>query len=167
MGCLNRCAPLAVVLAAAGAHPAFGQDGGAAEQRTVRCIALSNLDRTEVLDDHTIVFRMRNGVLYLNHLARDCPGLEREQRFMYSPTGTQLCAVDGVTVIEKWAFGFTRGFTCSLSEFNPLTKGEYQALLSSVAPRHGEKGVPPAPHAALGKGAAANAAASSRRPAER
>lgn len=137
MRCPTRCAPLAIALlgvAARHAHAQAASAGDSADRSATspkRCIFLPNLDRTDVIDDRTIVFHMRNGTLYLNHLSRDCPGLKREKRFMYSPTSSQLCAIDGVTVIEKWGFGFTRGFTCSLGEFNPMTKVEYQALLRS------------------------------------
>jgi hypothetical protein len=133
MGRLTRCTPLAAALVAAvGAPQAFAQKkDGPADDRPQRCIALPNLERTDVLDNRTILFHMRNGQIYLNHLSRECPGLAREKRFMYSPTSTQLCEIDAVTVIEKWGFGFTRGFTCSLGEFHPLAKSEFESLMQT------------------------------------
>jgi hypothetical protein len=131
---MTRCTPLAAALVvAAGAQPAAAQKkDDPPGDRPQRCISLLNLDRTDVVDNRTILFHMRNGRIYLNHLSRDCPGLEREKRFMYSPTSTQLCEVDGVTVIEKWGFGFTRGFTCSLGEFHPLSKSEFESLMETT-----------------------------------
>jgi hypothetical protein len=130
MRCLTRCTPLAAALVAVCAQPAVAQKrDDAADDSSKRCISLPNLERTEIVDNRTIVFHMRNGRVYLNHLSRECPGLEREKRFMYSPTSSQLCEIDGVTVIEKWGFGFTRGFTCALGEFHPLTKAEFDALM--------------------------------------
>ncbi|HEU4619896.1 MAG TPA: hypothetical protein VFV10_17790 [Gammaproteobacteria bacterium] len=108
------------------------RDASPAPDAPRRCISLPRLEKTDVVDDRTIVFHMRDGRIYMNHLSRDCPGLEREKRFMYSPTSSQLCEIDGVTVIEKWAFGFTRGFTCSLGEFHPLTSAEFDALMRPV-----------------------------------
>ncbi len=144
---MSRCtrAPLGVVLLAAAVPPTFGQppstarNDAAGEKKTARdraptrCISLLDLQRTEILDDRTILFHMRGGTVYLNHLGRECPGLEREKRFMYSPTSTQLCAIDGVTVIEKWDFGFTRGFTCALGRFDPITPDEYEAAVQAAS----------------------------------
>jgi len=117
-----------------GLHAASAQDSAEegneslASQSPERCISLNRLDRTEVIDDRTIVFHMRGGGLYLNNLDRECPGLKREERFMYSPTGNRLCRVDTVTVLEQWGFGLTRGFTCSLGEFHPISEADLAEL---------------------------------------
>ena len=110
-----------------GLHTALAQDGdearqAALEQGAQRCINLHQLARTEVIDDQTIAFLMRNGDVYINNLDRSCPGLEREERFMYTPTGNRLCSIDTVTVLEQWGFGLTRGFTCTLGEFHPSSE---------------------------------------------
>lgn len=47
---------------------------------------------------------------------------------MYSPTGNRLCRVDTVTVLEQWGFGLTRGFTCSLGEFHPISEADLAEL---------------------------------------
>lgn len=132
MRCCIRCTSLATAFAAIGAHPVLAQEDSKAASTPERCISLLSLERTDVVDDRTIIFHMRNGRMYLNHLSRECPGLAREKRFMYSPTSTKLCEVDAVTVIEKWGFGFTRGFTCSLGPFHPISQPEYESLLSPV-----------------------------------
>jgi hypothetical protein len=132
MRCCFRCTSLATAFAAIGAHTALAQEGSKAESTPERCISLLSLERTDVVDDRTIIFHMRNGRMYLNHLSRECPGLAREKRFMYSPTSTKLCEVDAVTVIEEWGFGFTRGFTCSLGPFQPISQSEYESLLTPV-----------------------------------
>lgn len=131
-----RYTPLAGVLAALAVPHASAQDGdddpiGRAPER---CITLNRVDRTEVIDDRTLIFHMRGGDIFLNHLARECPGLKREERFMYSPTGNRLCDVDTVTVLEQWGFGLTRGFTCSLGEFHPISDTDLEDL------RRGEEG---------------------------
>jgi len=122
------------IVLALGLQTASAQDSAeegaaaAAAGRPERCITLNRLDRTEVIDDRTIVFHMRGGGLYLNNLDRECPGLAREGRFMYSPTGNRLCSLDTVTVLEQWGFGLTRGFTCSLGEFHPITVADLAEL---------------------------------------
>ncbi|MBN1240266.1 MAG: hypothetical protein JXB36_17315 [Gammaproteobacteria bacterium] len=126
----QRFLPLACVALAAGLQSAAAQDDGDAsiDRAPERCITLPRLDRTEVIDDRTIIFHMRGGAIFLNHLSRECPGLEREERFMYSPTSTRLCDVDTITVLENRGFGFTRGFTCSLGLFHPITELELVEL---------------------------------------
>jgi hypothetical protein len=165
MGRLTRCTPLAAVLVfTAGAPPTFAQrKSDPPDDGPQRCISLLNLDRTDVVDNRTILFHMRNGRIYLNHLSRECPGLEREQRFMYSPTSTQLCEVDAVTVIEKWGFGFTRGFTCSLGEFHPLSKSESESVMQTTetpSPKAPEQTRATEPNRAASADAAAGVAGS-------
>jgi hypothetical protein len=120
--------PLAGAFVAAGLQTAAAQNDALVDRVPERCIALMRLDKTEVIDDRTIIFHMRGGRIYLNHLARECPGLKREERFMYSPTSNRLCDVDQVTVLEQWGFGLTRGFTCSLGMFHPISLVELEEL---------------------------------------
>lgn len=128
MHCPLRSMPVAGALLAFGLQPVAAQDEDAFDRAPERCISLTRLDRTEVIDDRTIIFHMRGGVTYLNYLARECPGLEREERFMYSPTSNRLCDVDTVTVLEQWGFGLTRGFTCALGEFHPISELDLEDL---------------------------------------
>jgi hypothetical protein len=134
--------------AAVGMTPAAAQDD-LASGGPERCITLTRLDKTEIIDDRTIIFMMRGGAIYLNHLARECPGLKREEHFMYSPTSNRLCDIDTVTVLEQWGFGLTRGFTCALGVFHPISEAELEDLRnpvegeSSGAPGDGEFEVVP------------------------
>ena len=126
-----RYTQLAGALLAVGMQPSQAQDGAddeALDRAPERCISLNRIDRTEVIDDRTIIFHMRGGAIFLNHLARECPGLKREERFMYSPTSNRLCDVDTVTVLEQWGFGLTRGFTCSLGPFHPISDADLEDL---------------------------------------
>src|SRR5690606_20873148 len=117
-----------------GLHAASAQDSAEegneslASQSPERCSTLNRLDRTEVIDDRTIVFHMRGGGLYLNNLDRECPGLAREGRVMDSPTGNRLCSLDTVPVLEQRGFGLTRGFTCSLGDVHPLPVADLAEL---------------------------------------
>jgi hypothetical protein len=88
----------------------------------VDCIPLQRVDRTEVLDDRSIVFHMRGREAFLNQLERDCPGLNREKRFMYEVRGAQLCNVDTISVLEDWGVGVARGFTCPLGPFQKVSE---------------------------------------------
>lgn len=101
----------------------------------MRCISTTRLDRTEVVDDETVLFFMRGGDIYRNHLSRSCPGLEREKRFTYRVYGNQLCRVDTITVLESRAFGLTDGFTCALGDFQPISEYEAERLTGEFWPR--------------------------------
>jgi hypothetical protein len=113
------------------AWPAFGADDDeAAFDRTpTDCLSTLRIDRTEVLDDQTIVFYMRNRkVAYRNYLPNKCPGLERAGRFMYTVRSSRLCKVDLITVLEQWGVGFQPGFTCKLGDFHPLSPAEIASI---------------------------------------
>ena len=103
------------------------------EQGAERCISLNRISSTEVLDDHTIVFYMRGGEVYRNDLPHRCPGLRRQQPFMYRTSLSQLCDLDVVTVLLDHGFGFTPGASCGLGRFYATTKDEIKAL--KEAPR--------------------------------
>lgn len=57
---------------------------------------------------------------------------------MYSPTGNRLCSIDTVTVLEQWAFGLTRGFTCSLGDFHPISEADLAELKRGGRSRDGD-----------------------------
>jgi hypothetical protein len=90
----------------------------------VDCIPLQRVDRTEVLDNRSIVFHMRGREAFLNQLERDCPGLDREKRFMYEVRSAQLCNVDTISVLEDWDVGVATGFTCPLGRFQKVSEDE-------------------------------------------
>jgi hypothetical protein len=91
------------------------------EQAPVKCVDLRRIDHTEIVGDQTILFYMKNRTIYRNLLPHACPGLEREERFMYRVSLSQLCNVDVVSVLEDWGFGFTQGPSCMLGMFQPIS----------------------------------------------
>jgi len=91
------------------------------------CIIGSRIDRTEVIDDNTIIFHMRGrGQAYVNYLPERCPNLGREERFAYERRTAQLCDDTLITVIELTGFG--PGFTCRLGQFVPATEAEIEEI---------------------------------------
>ena len=44
-------------------------------QNVKDCVSIRRIDRTEIIDDRTIVFHMIGKEIYLNKLPRRCPGL--------------------------------------------------------------------------------------------
>jgi len=53
---------------------------------TPSCIAASRVDRTEIVDDRTILFKMLDKTVYKNTLSATCPGLSNDVHgFIYEP----------------------------------------------------------------------------------
>ena len=83
------------------------------------CIPLTSIRETRVRDDQTIDFYMRGGKVYRNVLPGTCPQLGFEERFSYATSLSQLCSTDIITVLQSP--GITRGASCGLGEFQPVT----------------------------------------------
>jgi hypothetical protein len=111
-----------------GAWPVYGQDGEAFDRTPADCLPVSSIRRTEVVDNQTILFYMRNRKVYRNYLAHECPGLERENRFSYKVYNARLCSIDTITVLQQFAGRIEPGFTCRLGEFHPLSPEEVEDL---------------------------------------
>jgi hypothetical protein len=122
----------AIFVAALCSASAAGQDGvdgndDGFDRTPQSCIPVSRIDRTEVIDDNTILFHMRGpNTAYANYLPRRCPNLAREDRFAYELRSRQLCDITMITVIEDPGFG--PGFTCRLGDFHPVTAEEVEEL---------------------------------------
>ena len=105
---------------------AFAQDSDDSEP--VRCISLSRIDETEILDDHRILFHMRGGDAYLNELSYACPGLRPDRTLMYRTSTGRICDVDIVTVLENWGFSYTPAASCGLGMFTPVDDEQIEVL---------------------------------------
>jgi hypothetical protein len=107
------------------------EDEGAGESldRTpLDCVSVNRIERTEVIDDQTVLFEMNGDVYLSNILERECPGLVREDRFIYETYG-RLCDIDTITVLEKWGTSFREGFTCRLGKFHPISEIEAEEMI--------------------------------------
>ena len=107
------------------------------------CIVTTTIDRTQAVDDRTILFFMYGKKVYRNYLPRKCPGLQRQNRIMYKTRGNRLCDVDTITVLEQWGARLEPGFTCALGNFVPITQEEAEDLLRNKdSPRDDIEGKP-------------------------
>jgi hypothetical protein len=107
-----------------------------------RCVNTRPISRTEILDDQDILFYMRNGEIYLNHLRKTCKRLAEEGRFAYSTMTSRLCTDDIISVLTDSGFGLTTGRSCKLGNFYAVTEEQAEKI---KAPRTIEpKPVPPA-----------------------
>ena len=82
-----------------------------------RCISLNRIQNTRVLDDQTILFKMRGKKHYVNRMSRSCPSLKREERFMYKTSIGQLCNVDIITVLDSFGRSWA---SCGLGKFEEM-----------------------------------------------
>ncbi len=88
----------------------------------VRCVSLSQIRSTNVVDNSTIDFKMAGGKTYRNSLPHSCPGLKFEDRFLYRTSQSQLCNVDIVRVLHDYGGRLQEGVGCGLGKFQPVEK---------------------------------------------
>lgn len=108
------------------AEPAAAPAPKAEAPKTVDCLDLIQIDRTQVLDDQTILFHMKNRKIWKNTLPYRCPQLGFEKAFKYKTSIGRICNVDMITVLHTGG-GIMEGATCGLGTFEAYTpppKGE-------------------------------------------
>lgn len=90
-----------------------------AKPETTDCIDLIRIDRSEVVDDQTILFHMKGGKIWKNTLPYKCPRLGFERAFSHKTSINRLCSVDTITVLDTSAR--MPGATCGLGTFEAYT----------------------------------------------
>ena len=115
-------------LAIALAVPAHAEEPD--EREGKRCLTMSRVSTTEIIDSQTILFHVVGGDTYVNRLPRRCPGLRRNDALMFDVRGSQICDLDSVSVLQTWGVGFTPGVSCRLGRFVPVTEDDVEALRS-------------------------------------
>lgn len=123
---LGACAATASNTASAPQAAATTAEGSAPQ--TVDCIDLIRIDRSEVVDDQTILFHMKGGKIWKNTLPYKCPRLGFEKAFSHKTSINRLCSVDTITVLDTTAR--IPGASCGLGKFEAYTpppKGEKEA----------------------------------------
>lgn len=113
---------LAVALCLIGADDGRAQDDRERDMSAVQCLRVVDIDGIDIVNNQTLVFRMRGGDIYRNDLPHSCPGLRRNDTLMYRTSVGRLCNVDVITVLEDWGFGFSPGASCGLGMFHPITE---------------------------------------------
>jgi len=124
----RNCIPAAACLVLSLSPFASALADEAPEEGGERCVNMRTVSRTEVIDDQTILFYMRNGVIYRNYLPHRCSGLAREERFSYRTTVSRLCDLDTITVLYNHGVGLSSGPSCGLGKFYPISEDAAQAL---------------------------------------
>ena len=77
------------------------------------CLNVRNIQRTEVQDDRTIVFYMRDGKIWQNRLRRVCPMLK-------TSSYTQVLHNDQMCSNQQFIHVTQTGDMCALGDFTPV-----------------------------------------------
>jgi hypothetical protein len=101
------------------------------DRNATHCVRVQSIDKIDIVDSDTMVFRLRGDDVYRNELPYNCPGLQSGDTLMYRTTVGQLCDVDVITVLEDWGFGFAPGASCGLGMFHPITEQVADELLQA------------------------------------
>jgi hypothetical protein len=121
----------ALALLTLGSAQRLSGQQGAAEQQ---CLYMADVRRTAILDDNNILFYMRNGTIYQNHLRNTCFMLRSANRFTYGSSAMRrLCVGDLIEVLPESSFGgppFPMA-TCNLGTYLPIDKEVADDLLAS------------------------------------
>ena len=113
---LKRLAALCLLLFAQGAAPlsAFDTTG-----EKLRCVQTYQINQTRVLDDATVLFRLRAHDEYVNRLRRPCPMLKIQGGFSYHVRGdSALCRGDVIRVLDSTG----GGAACLLGDFEKVVE---------------------------------------------
>jgi hypothetical protein len=132
----NIASALTVALAAICAVASAGELEEAAEASAIdtllgeseRCISTRQIDRTEVIDQQTIVFYLSGGRIYVNRLPHRCPGLRTRDGFMYKNATNRLCSIDTIRVLDTIGGSLRPGVGCGLGEFHPVSADTVEQL---------------------------------------
>ena len=105
------------------------QEAKEADDGPLRCVSMSSIRSTKVIDDSTVLFYQGRRV-FVNRLDRECLGLTRSGTFTYKVQSgaryVRLCDSDSITVLETGG----RGFNCGLGLFEPISAEEVESFVS-------------------------------------
>jgi hypothetical protein len=97
-----------------------------------RCVSKFLVEHTEILDARRIVFRGRNGRVWLNQLRHLCIGLTGDPILSFDLHGTSICRSDLMRPIERRG-GAAPGGPCVLGDFEPVTDAQLEVIRESLA----------------------------------
>jgi len=96
-------------------------EGYALTGETENCLRSSRIRDSRPLDDHHILFEMRNGDSYLNRLSDGCNGIASNV-FVFDSAAGRVCENQIIKVVDETHF-IARG-ACGLGEFEKLEEAE-------------------------------------------
>jgi hypothetical protein len=106
---------IAMLVSALSTGAALAADAPPAASAPSVCLEPSRIDHTTVLDDKTILFKMRDGTIWRNDLPQKCYSLKIENGFAYEVQGDSICSnLQTIRVLRSHN-------TCFLGAFTPYT----------------------------------------------
>jgi hypothetical protein len=84
------------------------------------CLTRSQYRETRIRDDSTIDFMRNSTSGWRNTLPNRCPGLRSANAFTFRSTGSQICSLDIIHVLETTGGTPRRGTACGLGRFVPI-----------------------------------------------
>lgn len=132
---------LTCLMALSAGGPSMAQD----EQDVAnarRCVPVSQIRNTRIVDDRNILFYMTGKTIYQNILPRQCHGLARENRFSYRVSTGQLCQIDSIQILYNLGSDLRPGSSCQLGYFQEITKEDADFMIDN--PPEDRRGTPPA-----------------------
>ncbi|MBL8629524.1 MAG: hypothetical protein JNM81_07840 [Rhodospirillaceae bacterium] len=109
------------VLAAAAVKAADGENVGDTQQ----CLQLNYIDQTPVIDNKTILVKMKKQGSYKRiDLVNNCSGLKLEGGFAHSTSTNQLCTSDPLKVIGPV------GSICMIDKIVTIDEAEAKTLMA-------------------------------------
>ena len=133
----RAAATCAALLATVSGAPGAAQqgedadDGDAQRSGPKSCINRSDIRRTKILSDRNIVFVTRQGEIYSNQLAKQCPNLTRNSVVNYPTSGGRMCEGDRFQVLwEQRPGSYMPTSLCPLGVFLPITESELEDLMA-------------------------------------
>ncbi len=132
------------LLTLAPAASTFAEDDGDVDEGGERCIDTRRLSNTQIIDKQNILFHMRDRTIFHNELPRSCPGLRPGKTISYRTSIGRLCSNDLITLLDNFGMGLSRGPSCGLGKFRPISEEEAQALRGGEETEIEPKPVPPA-----------------------
>lgn len=98
------------------------------EPRT--CLSESDIRGYEALGDRHILFRGRQGRLWVNVLRARCLGLKRDGVFVIEPnSGRRYCDRDHFSVVDRvGALRTVAAPNCTLGEFRPVSEAQVEEI---------------------------------------
>ncbi|MEM6707283.1 MAG: DUF6491 family protein [Pseudomonadota bacterium] len=103
-----------------------------ATAKPVRCLRTFQIRSHRIIDPQHIVFRMRNGDMYLSKFPNRCIGLRRGDGIALETRSGRLCRMDALRPINRLGFANQPGAPCFIRDFEPVTAEQIDYLVESL-----------------------------------
>ena len=93
------------------------------------CLSEARVRTYHSLGDRHLLFKGKQGQLWVNVLRTRCPGLDRNSVLVMRPNlPGRLCDMDRFRAADRVGSGVAGGASCSLGEFKPITEAQLEEV---------------------------------------